>query len=100
MQFPTVQDQQRSLVVLAYAHAIMEDLLTDYALSGQPLPKDVDDHLRGENSENGMRYEETFLQGNAPQFSIGFNHDEGWKVRNEAWDLVDGWLRDLHGATT
>lgn len=89
----------RALVVLAYAHAIMEDLITDYALAGkQPVPKSVKESARvvGGIDDLGMRFEETFLQHNAPHWSIGEGSGTvAEAVRREALDWVDRWLLEL-----
>ncbi len=84
----------RALVVRAYAHAIMQDVLTDFALLGEPLPKSIGD-LAGEDL--GTLFEETFMQGHAPQWSystVGVN-DVTVQFTNEVRSLVDKWLREV-----
>lgn len=84
----------RALMVRAYAHSMMEDLLSDCAVAGIEPPKSVEDR-----EDYGIRFEETTLQHNAPQWSVGCaNNDEERKEPNaffaEARALVNRWLAE------
>lgn len=83
----------RSLMVRALAHSMMEDALSDFALLGRPLPTT----LAGISeaiplAQLGDRFEETTLQGNTPQWSIGAGGKEGEAFRIEALELVEKML--------
>jgi hypothetical protein len=92
-----VSEDRRATVVLAYAHAMMFDLLTDFALEpamSAKLPAQVAD--LGEANEIGWIFEETFLQGHAERWTI--SEEEGKKVRAEAIECVDRWLASMNKA--
>lgn len=80
----------RSLMVRALAHSMMEDALSDFALLGRAMPST----LAGIGEaiplhDLGNRFEETTLQGNTPQWSVGHGGDEGQKFRAEALELFE-----------
>lgn len=97
MKTQTIPDtkEARELVVLAYAHSIMEDLVTDCALGGHPLPEATAALNQALAEDLGIRFEETFLQGNAPQWSVGATSNRGVAeaIRAEAITLVNQWLK-------
>lgn len=101
MTTPTLNytDKNRELVVLAYACAIMQDLVTDCALADEPLPKTFSEaHDSADANEYGTMFEETFMQGNAPKWSIYANSgdafDRAVAILADAQGLVDTWLRE------
>lgn len=85
--------ENRAIVVLAYAHSMMEDLLSDYALSGQPIPESLESVTGFDDL--GIRFEETFLQGNAPKWSCNPQNKETLDIVADAQRHVDKWLREI-----
>lgn len=87
----TTPTPDRSLMLRAYAHSMMEDALSDFALLGRPLPSTLEGIAEAiPLARLGDRFEETTLQGNTPQWSLGCAEgDEGEKFRTEALELLE-----------
>lgn len=86
----TTAKPDRSLMVRAYAHSMMEDALSDFALLGRPMPTTLAGIAEAIPLHDlGNRFEETTLQHNTPEWSIGEKGSEGEKFRTEALALFE-----------
>lgn len=94
-----ISASKRTLLVYAFAFSMLEDILSDCGVGERGLPVSLDEAKRelmvGLSSDFGNRFEETPLQGSAPQYSAAADTEESRQFYAEAEALVDRYLWSL-----